>query len=136
MKNMSVLRREHGFSLIELLVVMVIIGLLAGLVGPKLFRHVDTAKQKDAAAQIAMLEEALDLYRLDHHKYPTTEEGLAALKSYLKKDVPTDPWNNPYHYKSPGEEEREYDIVSHGADNSPGGEGVNEDIVSWKSISK
>ncbi|MBI5179228.1 MAG: type II secretion system major pseudopilin GspG [Nitrospinae bacterium] len=132
----NVLRETAGFSLIELLVVMVIIGLLAGLVGPRLFRHVDTAKQKDASAQIAMLEEALDLYRLDHHKYPATEEGLASLKTYLKKEVPSDPWGNPYHYKSPGEEEREYEIVSNGADNAPGGEGINEDIVSWKALTK
>jgi len=132
----KVLKEAGGFSLIELLVVMVIIGLLAGLVGPRLFRHVDTAKQKDAAAQIAMLEEALDLYRLDHHKYPTSEEGLASLKTYLKKDLPTDPWGNPYHYKSPGEEGREYDIVSFGADNAAGGDGINEDIVSWRSLSK
>ncbi len=133
MSNTPILKRENGFSLIELLVVMVIIGLLAGLVGPKLFHHVDTAKQKDAAAQISMLEEALDMYRLDHHKYPSTEEGLAAVKTYLKKELPMDPWGNPYHYKSPGEEDREYEIVSHGADNAQGGEGVNMDIVSWKS---
>ncbi len=127
---------QQGFSLVELLIVMVILGLLAGLVGPRLFKHADTAKQKDAAAQIAMFEEALDLYRLERHKYPTTEEGLAALKPLLKKDLPLDPWGNPYHYKMPGENGREYDILCYAADNAPGGEGIDEDIVSWKSLGK
>lgn len=130
-----ILRHSGGFSLIELLVVMVIIGLLAGLVGPRLFRHVDTAKQKDASAQIAMFEQALDLYRLERHKYPATEGGLSAVKEYLKKEIPADPWGNPYHYRSPGENGRDYEIMSYGADNAPGGEGMNEDIVSWKGLS-
>lgn len=125
-----------GFSLVELLIVMVILGLLAGLVGPRLFKHADTAKQKDAAVQIAMFEEALDLHRLEHHKYPSAEEGLAAIKPYLKKELPADPWGNPYHYKSPGDNGREYDILCFGADNAAGGEGTNEDIVSWKSLGK
>ncbi|MBI4378678.1 MAG: type II secretion system major pseudopilin GspG [Nitrospinae bacterium] len=128
------LKSERGFTLIELLVVMVILGLLAALVGPKLFGHVDKARQKDAAAQIAMFGEALDLYRLEKHRYPTTEESLNALKPYLKKDLPKDPWGHEYVYRSPGEDERDYDIVSYGADGTPGGDGNNSDIVSWKNL--
>ena len=79
-----------GFTLIELLVVMVIIGLLASLVGPKLFGHVDKARQKDAQAQIELLGQALDLYRLEKHRYPTTEDGLQSVRSYLKKEIPKD----------------------------------------------
>jgi general secretion pathway protein G len=130
----SIFNLQWGFTLIELLVVMVILGLLAALVGPKFFGHVDKARQKDAAAQMAMLGEALDLYRLEKHRYPTTEEGLKALKSYLKKEIPKDPWGNEYEYKSPGEEERDYDITSYGADGTPGGDGNNLDIVSWKGL--
>lgn len=125
---------EKGFTLIELLVVMVILGLLAALVGPKFFGQVDKARQKDASAQIALFGETLDLYRLEKHKYPTTEEGLNALKPYLKKDIPKDPWGNDYVYRSPGEDGREYDIISYGADKSQGGDGNNSDIVSWKSL--
>ncbi len=129
------INNRRGFTLIEILVVMVIIGLLAGLVGPKFFKHVDTAKQKNALVQIAMFEEALDLYRLDNHKYPTTEQGLASLKDYLRKQLPNDPWGHTYQYKNPGDEGREYEIVSYGADGSPGGDGIDTDIVSWKGLS-
>lgn len=122
-----------GFTLIELLVVMVIIGLLASLVGPKLFGHVDKARQKDAQAQIELLGQALDIYRLENHKFPTTSEGLDAIKSYLKKDVPKDPFGNDYIYRSPGIH-GDYDLLSYGADNSEGGEGNNQDIVNWKSL--
>ena len=135
-KKRGTVARSDGFSLVELLIVMVILGLLAGLVGPRLFKHADTAKQKDAAVQIGMFEEALDLYRLEHHKYPSTEEGLAAIKPYLKKELPADPWGNPFHYRSPGDNGREYDIVCYGADNAAGGDGINEDIVSWKSLGR
>lgn len=135
-KKRGTMACRDGFSLVELLIVMVILGLLAGLVGPRLFKHADTAKQKDAAVQIGMFEEALDLYRLEHHKYPSTEEGLAAIKPYLKKELPADPWGNPFHYRSPGDNGREYDIVCYGADNAAGGDGINEDIVSWKSLGK
>lgn len=122
-----------GFTLIELLVVMVIIGLLASLVGPKLFGHVDKARQKDAQAQIELLGQALDLYRLEHHRYPTSDEGLQVVRSYLKKDVPKDPWGNDYVYKSPGVH-GEYDLISYGADRTEGGEGNNQDIVNWKTL--
>ena len=122
-----------GFTLIELLIVMVIIGLLASLVGPKLFGHVDKARQKDAQAQIELLGQALDIYRLENHRFPTTSEGLAAIKTYLKKDVPKDPFGFDYVYRSPGIH-GDYDLLSYGADNGEGGEGNNQDIVNWKSL--
>ncbi len=133
-KNLKSKINERGFTLIELLVVMVILGLLAALVGPKFFGQVDKARQKDASAQIALFGEALDLYRLEKHHYPNTDEGLNVLKPYLKKDIPKDPWGNEYEYKSPGEEGRDYDLVSYGADGAPGGDGNNLDIVSWKGL--
>ena len=122
---------QSGFTLIELLVVMVIIGLLAALVVPKFFGHVDKAMQQDTRAQIELLGQALDLYRLENHKYPSTDEGLQAVASYIKTEVPKDPWGNNYVYTSPGEH-GEYDLVSYGADNVEGGEDINSDIVSWK----
>lgn len=124
---------SSGFTLIELLVVMVIIGLLASLVGPKLFGQVDKARQKDAQAQIELLGQSLDIYRLENHRYPTTEEGLEGLKPYLKKDLPKDPWGNAYVYNSPGLH-GDYDLISYGADNAEGGEENNRDIVSWKGL--
>ncbi len=128
-----VLRNPSGFTLIELMVVMVIIGLLAALVVPKFFGHVDKALQQDAQAQIELLGQALDLFRLEHRKYPTTEEGLVALRPFLKKDVPKDPWGNAYVYRFPGEN-GEYDLISLGADKAEGGEETNKDIVSWKNF--
>ena len=122
---------QSGFTLIELLVVMVIIGLLAALVVPKFFGHVDKAMQQDAQAQIELLGQALDLYRLENHKYPNTDEGLQAIASYLKKEIPKDPWGNNFEYISPGEH-GDYDLVSYGADSVEGGEDNNRDIVSWK----
>ena len=123
---------SKGFTLIELMVVMVIIGLLAATVVPKFFGQVDKAMQQDAQAQIELLGQALDLYRLEKHKYPTSDEGLDAIKSYLKKSIPKDPWGNDFIYESPGKEGRGYDLISYGADNAEGGEGTDLDIVSWK----
>jgi general secretion pathway protein G len=125
---------SQGFTLIELMVVMVIIGLLAATVVPKFFGQVDKAMQQDAQAQIELLGQALDLYRLEKHKYPTSDEGLEAIKSYLKKHVPKDPWGNAYIYESPGKEGRGYDLISLGGDNAEGGEGTDIDIVSWKNF--
>jgi general secretion pathway protein G len=131
----------RGFTLLELLVVMVIIGLLAGYVGPKFFAHIGKAEVKTARAQIDSLEKALDAYRLDVGSYPSTEQGLVSLVQapaeqpqwkgpYLKKGVPEDPWHHPYQYKAPGEH-GEFDLFSLGKDGQPGGTGEAEDIVNW-----
>ena len=134
--NLKIFHRlgSKGFTLIELMVVMVIIGLLAATVVPKFFGQVDKAMQQDAQAQIELLGQALDLYRLEKHKYPTSDEGLDAIKSYLKKNIPKDPWGNDYIYESPGKEGRGYDLISFGADGAEGGEGTDMDIVSWKNF--
>lgn len=134
-------KRAYGFTLLELLVVMVIIGMLAGFVAPKFFAQIGKSQTKTARAQIDALEKALDQFRLDVGRYPTTEQGLAALNvrptgeakwsgPYLKKTVPLDPWSHPYAYKFPGEH-GEYDLLSYGKDGQPGGTGEAEDIVSW-----
>lgn len=130
-----------GFTLIELLVVIVIIGLLAALVGPKLFPKVGASKQAAAKAQIELLGHALDQYRLDTGRYPTTQEGLTSLINnpgtnnwagpYLKKALPQDPWQKSYVYVSPGTH-GDYDMMSYGRDGSPGGEGEDKDINSWE----
>ncbi len=131
--NKHLIRNAEGFTLIELMVVMVIIALLAALVMPKLFGSVDKASQQSAQTQIEMLGQALDLYRLENRKYPTTEEGLEAIKSYLKKNVPKDPWGSEYVYTAPGDH-GDYDLISYGADKTEGGEENNLDIVSWKNF--
>jgi len=139
-------KKATGFTLIELLIVMVIISLLAALVGPRFFGQEKKAKQRGAKGQIALLESAVDTYRLDLGRYPTTEQGLQALRErpdgidkwdgpYLRKELPLDPWGNPYVYESPSEH-GEYAIMSYGADGMPGGEGIDMDIVSWKDIGK
>ncbi len=135
-------RQEAGFTLLELLVVMVIIGLLAGYVGPRYFAQIGKSETKAAKAQIDALEKALDQYRLDTGHYPTTEQGLAALNArpsnearwdgpYLKKSVPPDPWSKPYLYKQPGEHS-EFDLSSYGKDGQPGGEGDAVDVTNWQ----
>jgi general secretion pathway protein G len=134
-------RDQRGFTLIELLVVVIILGLLAALVGPRFFGRVGQSKQAAARVQIELLGSALDQFKLDTGRYPSTQEGLQGLQAnpgnlsgwegpYLKKDVPRDPWGNPYQYKSPGDH-GEYDLSSYGSDNSPGGDGEAADIVSW-----
>ena len=135
-------RCSRGFSLIELLVVLVILGLLAGLVGPRVMKYLGGAKSDSAKLQVEDMSAALDLFRLEVGGYPSTEQGLEALVAdpgnlagwngpYLKKNViPQDPWGNDYHYKFPGDH-GEFDIYSNGADGQPGGEGESADIVSW-----
>ncbi len=127
----KILVDRAGFSLIELLVVMVIIGLLAALVGPKLFSNVDKSYVTAAKAQIKNLENALQQYRLENHKYPGSEEGLAALKPDFMKRIPNDPWDNPYVYRYPSEQGAEFDLFSYGKDGAQGGEGYDKDIVNW-----
>lgn len=130
-----------GFTLLELLVVMVIIGMLASFVAPKFFAQIGKSQTKTARAQIDALEKSLDQYRLDIGHYPTTEQGLAALNErpageakwsgpYLKKSVPMDPWSHAYIYKAPGEH-GEYDLLSYGKDGQPGGTDEAEDITNW-----
>jgi general secretion pathway protein G len=137
---------RSGFTLIELLIVMVIISLLAAFVAPRFFGQEKKAKQRGAKGQIALLESAIDTYRLDVGTYPSTEQGLEALRErpdgvdkwdgpYLRKELPLDPWGNPYAYESPSEH-GDFAIMSYGADGKPGGDGMDMDIVSWKDIGK
>jgi general secretion pathway protein G len=133
--------RRTGFTLLELLVVMVIIGLLAAYVGPRYFSQVGKSEVKAAQAQVQALQKALDTYRLEVGRYPTTEQGLGALVTrpqnepkwggpYLQKAVPPDPWGKPYQYKSPGEH-GDFDLFSFGKDGQAGGTGEAADITSW-----
>lgn len=133
---------QKGFTLIELMVVMFILALLAALVAPKMLGRMGESKTKAAKTQIELLGTALDSFHLDVGRYPTTQEGLQALREkpagvdtwkgpYLPKDVPQDPWARPYQYVSPGNH-GDYDLFSFGADNAEGGEGENQDVQSWK----
>jgi general secretion pathway protein G len=131
-------RIQRGFTLLELLVVIVIIGLLAGYVAPKYFSQVGKSEVQVAKAQIDSLEKSLDQYRLDTRQYPTSEQGLAALNArpgneaswngpYLKKSVPNDPWGRAYVYRAPGSK-GEFDLFSYGRDGKPGGTGDDADV--------
>ncbi|MDB4917987.1 MAG: ral secretion pathway protein GspG [Gemmatimonadetes bacterium] len=138
--------RRSGFTLIEILVVIVVIAILATLVAPNIFQHVGAAKSATAKSQIEMLGAALDAYRLDNGTYPNTQQGLDALwerptvdppanwrAPYLRKAVPLDPWGKPYVYSFPGTNNLQgYDLISYGADGKPGGDGEDADIASWK----
>jgi len=140
-------RRNAGFSLIEIMIVMSIIGLLMAPIAPNFIRQRGKAERGAARAEIELLGTALDTFRLDVGRYPTTQEGLPALIQrpfgtdrwdgpYLKKNVvPKDPWGRAYYYRSPGEGGRPYDLYSMGADGAPGGEGDNRDIASWEADS-
>lgn len=119
--------KSGGFTLLELLVVIVIIGLLAGYVAPRYFSQVSKSEVQVARAQIESFGKALDQFRLDKHRYPSPEEGLAAIRPYLKKDLPNDPWGRPYVYRTPGQS-AEYEIVSYGRDGKAGGTGHDADI--------
>ncbi len=138
-------RRQAGVTLIEMLVVVTIIALFAALVAPRMLQKSDTARITAARAQINSFMTALGAYKLDTGVYPTTEQGLQALRTppqgvnnwqgpYLPQDIPDDPWGNPYVYRYPPENGGlEPEIISYGADGQPGGEGIFADIVSWKS---
>ena len=139
--SQRVMPMQAGFTLLELLVVMVIIGLLAGYVGPKYFSQIGKSEIKATRAQIDALGKAVDQYRLDVGRFPSTEEGLVSLVSrpanlakwdgpYLSKNVPLDPWGTAYQYKSPGEH-GDYDLISFGKDGRPGGSGEAADITNW-----
>ncbi|GAB2191558.1 type II secretion system major pseudopilin GspG [Sessilibacter sp. MAH1] len=134
-------RKKSGFTLMELLIVLVIVGLLAALVGPTLYKKISPAKQSTARAQIENFIVALDSYFIDTGEFPSAQQGLNALREspsgvnnwqgpYLQKKVPNDPWGNPYIYRVPGRNGG-YEILSLGKDNSEGGEGNNKDVVSW-----
>jgi general secretion pathway protein G len=140
----ALLRPRDGFTLIEILVVIAVISLLAALVAPNVLRHVGTAKDAAARSQMEMLGAALDAYRLDNGRYPSTAQGLEALWAepaanprptnwrgpYLRKTVPMDPWDSPYVYVSPGDMNSSgYDLQSYGADGVEGGEGEDADVV-------
>jgi len=138
---------RRGLTLIEILVVIVVLAVLATLVAPNVFRHIGAARETTARTQIEMLGAALDAYRLDNARYPTNEQGLAALWQaptveprptnwrgpYLRKAVPMDPWGAPYVYRAPGTQSGTgYDLLSYGADGKAGGDGEAADILSWK----
>lgn len=140
-------RKANGFTLIELLVVITVIAILAGLVGPMVFQNVGDAKVSAAKAQIELFALALDAYRLDNDYYPSTGQGLDALRSrptglpdarnwrgpYLRKELPLDPWGRPYVYQSPGTANPDsYDLLSYGRDGQPGGSGEDADVTSWR----
>src|SRR2546421_11980160 len=147
MTTVRVETKSRGFTLIEILVVIIVLGLLAALVGPRILGRVSEAKSAAARTQIELLGLALDNYRLDNGSYPTTEQGLAALQviptrdpiplnwrgPYLRKAVPLDPWGRAYLYKSPGEHNPTgYDLFTFGRDGQPGGEDEDADITSWQ----
>src|SRR3984893_10308899 len=135
-------RKMGGFTLLELLVVMVIIGLLAVFVAPRYFSQVGKSQVKATRAQIDALDKAIEAFRLDMNRLPTAEEGLEVLNvsppnepewagPYLKKDVPHDPWGHPYVYVVPGTHKNDFDLMSYGKDGRPGGTGENADIGNW-----
>jgi general secretion pathway protein G len=137
------LSRRAGVTLIEMLVVVTIIALFAAIVGTRMIQKGAEARTTAAKVQVNDFMDALNMYRLDTSTYPTTEQGLPALRvrpeglaqwngPYMHKDIPNDPWGRPYIYKYPGEHGDEPDIISYGADGQPGGDGLNADVVSWK----
>ncbi|HSW51384.1 MAG TPA: type II secretion system major pseudopilin GspG [Bryobacteraceae bacterium] len=135
--------RQSGVTLIEMLVVVTIIALFAAYVGMRLWPQADKARVTAAQAQIGSFMTALNTYKMDVGVFPTTEQGLTALRTrpanmpqwggpYLAKDLPTDPWGRSYVYRYPGENSEDPEIISYGADGQPGGEGINADVVSWR----
>jgi general secretion pathway protein G len=140
MNSKKIYKKQQGFSLMELLIVMVILGMLAAIVGPALWNKLAGAQRDTAKTQISNIEVALDSYRLDTFKYPNSLEDLVKNASnnpkwngpYLKKGIPKDPWGNDYQYQKPGQDGRNYDLYSFAVDGVQGGEGDNADVVSWQ----
>jgi general secretion pathway protein G len=140
---MNYFNKKQGFTLLELLVVLGIIAMLAGIVGPQVMKHMGAAKTKAAKVQIEDISTALDMYKLDIGNYPSNQQGLVALIEkpaeskqwngpYLRKEkVPVDPWQQEYHYQQPGQHGK-FDLYSYGADDKQGGEGDDQDINSWE----
>jgi len=125
-------RRNAGITLIEMLVVITIIALFSAVAFQQFTPVLDQGRQTAAKSQIEALRGALLQYNIEHGNYPAEDEGLAAIRPYLEKDIPLDPWGNPYVYRFPGEHGSGPDLMSYGADGQPGGEETNEDVVSWK----
>ena len=136
-------KSEKGFTLIELIVVLVILSLLAAVVAPSIYKHLSSSKSQIAKIQIGEFEGALQMFAFDVGRYPTQSEGLEALVSnpgnlpswngpYLKKALPMDPWGKPYIYRFPGTQSTEFDLFSYGPDGTEGGEGENADVTNWK----
>lgn len=143
MQNSSVGAHQRGFTLLELLVVLAILGLLAAVVGPNVLNQLGGAKSKTAAVQISEIEQAVELFKLDVGRFPSNAEGLKALVErpggvsgwngpYLRKGLPADPWGNAYHYEAPGKRGA-VDIYTYGADGTAGGEGEQADVGNWAS---
>ena len=142
--KINTVRGNRGFSLLELLVVLLLLGAFAGIFAPKIFGQAEKAKQKAAKLEIDQIGQGLDLYKLEIGRYPTSQEGLQALMvapsgvsnwngPYLKRNtVPKDPWNNEYKFVSPGDQNRPYDIISFGSDSKEGGDSDGKDITSWQ----
>jgi general secretion pathway protein G len=141
------MRGKNGFTLVEILVVIIVISLLATLVAPNVFRHVGRAKDTTARAQVELLAAAVEAYRLDNDRFPTTEQGLTALRTrptldplprswrgpYLRREVPVDPWGRPYIYRSPGPVNPDgYELLTLGRDGQEGGEDEDADVTSWR----
>lgn len=142
MSSKPLRRQVTGFTLVELLVVLAILGLLAGLVGPRVLGQLGGAKTKTAAVQVKDLESAVEMYKLDVGRFPSEQEGLQALVNnpgsvagwngpYLRRGLPQDPWGNAYRYRNPGQK-GDFDIFTYGADNAPGGSGENADVGNWQ----
>ena len=127
-------KRNHrrGITLIEMLVVITIIALFSAVAYQRLSPALDKGRVTAARTQIEAFAGALQTFHIERGRFPTNEEGLAAIRPYLAKDIPNDPWGNPYVYKYPGEHGPEPELVSYGADGKAGGEGVSADVVSWK----